>query len=132
MNDKEKIQQGLLEGNLRHMVERVAGFKKAKVELEKAGKARIVTKETIRQENEAKELEKFMDFCNIFGDYNLGYCRMYREAGMISAPKEFKYDIYEHADGTRDIKYRNIRIWWPMRILQQLYGQQNRRIILAT
>lgn len=126
------MQAGLLEGNLRYMVDRVAGFKQAKEALKAAGKPQIITKETRRQEREAEELGKFMDFCGIFGEYNLGYCAMYREGGVISEPKPFKADIYEHADGTRDIRYRNIRIWWPIRILQQIYGQQNRRIILAT
>lgn len=132
MNHLEKVQAGILEGNLRHMLDRVAGFKQQKEALHAAGKTRLITKETRRQEAEAEELGKFMDFCSIFGEYNISYCKMYGQVGMISEPKPYKYDIYEHSDGTRDIKYRNIRIWWPLHILQQLYAQQNRKIILAS
>lgn len=131
LSPREKVAAGLLEGNLRHMMDRVAGFKKAKEEQKAAGRPQIITKETRRQEREAEELGRFMDFCSFFGYFDPGYCKMYKEVGIISEPKPFRYDIYEYPDGTRDVKYRNIRIWWPMRILQQLYGQQNRKIILA-
>lgn len=131
MNHEQKIQSGLLQGNLRHMVERVAGFKKAKEELQKAGKGRVITKESQRQEAEAAELGKFMDFCGPFGEFDPWHSKYFGEPGLLGAMHPYKYDIITQDDGSTDIKCKNICLFWPLRILQQLYSQQERKIILA-
>ncbi len=130
---RQKVQLGLLQGNLRHMVDRVDGFKKQKQEQIAAGKGRIRTKETARQEAEAKELEKFINFCDIFGEFRAIRSHVMGEAGVLSAPKEWKYDISEYKqDGKemQEIRYRNIQLWWPLRILQQVYAWSERKVLI--
>jgi hypothetical protein len=125
-----KIQAGLVEGGLRRMVERVAGFQKAKAERAAAGKPLLITKERQRQEAEAAELQKFMDFTTIFGEYRPIRSMLMGEAGVLSEPKPFRYDIYTDEKGRNTIHYRNIQLWWPMRIIQQVYAWSERKVTI--
>lgn len=130
LNHLEQVQAGLVLGNLKHMVDRVSEFKKKKADLAAAGHGRIITKETQRQEVEAAELARFIDFSNFFGEFDKWHSWYYGEPGLLGPMTPFKYDIAEHKDGTTDVKCLNVCLFWPLRIIQQLYGQSKARIIL--
>lgn len=136
---RQKVELGLVEGNLRHMVDRVATFKKVIEERKASGKRIIRTPETERQEMEAKELEKFMDFSLLFGKFSPSYCMLMGEVGILGRPTEYKYDIYEWTEPNgkvmQEIRYKNMQLWWPIRIIQQIYAMDcskwGRKIIHA-
>jgi hypothetical protein len=130
-----KVDAGLVEGNLKHMLDRVSGFQKHIQERKQTGKPIIQTRETVAHEKQAKELEKFMDFCGIFGNFQPILCEVMKEVGVISKPKEFKYDIFEYTepDGKvmQEIRWRNIQIWWPISVLRQVYALCERKVTLT-
>jgi hypothetical protein len=134
-NHAAKVDAGLVEGNLKHMMDRVSGFQNAREEKKKASGPVILTKETAAAEHQAKELEKFVGFTEIFGHLMPNPYSKEREMGVLSAPKEWKYDITEWTDPSgkpmQEIRYRNIQVWWPIRIMQQLYAWSERKVIVS-
>lgn len=129
-----KIDAGIVEGNLKHMMNRVAGFQQAINRRQLDGKPLLITKETATADKVAQELERFMDFTEIFGHFKPNMCKVMGEIGVISAPKPWKADIYEWKDPSgevmQEIRYRNIQIWWPIRILQQVFEWSERKVII--